>query len=88
MSTSTYDGTSPEIAAHLAAQTGPLSAGPYGSAQDGQWDYYMRGFEPPAGEMPVWLSEHNLGDMALAQQGIEAFLLPSHLADTAVPQIW
>ena len=37
----------------------------------------------------VWLSESNLGDLALSQYGLEAFLIPQQFDDSRVaPEIW
>ncbi|KAG8930090.1 hypothetical protein FRC02_004620 [Tulasnella sp. 418] len=43
----------------------------------------------PGQEVPIWLSEANLGDMALGQQGLEAFLMPPSMDEQrTVPEIW
>jgi len=53
-------------------------------------DQFVRDFElMPGQDVPVWLSESNLGDLALSQQGLEAFLIPPSYDDQRmVPEIW
>jgi hypothetical protein len=58
--------------------------------QDGL-EQFVPGFElNPDQELPVWLSESNLGDLALSQYGLEAFLIPQQF-DNQQPlpaEIW
>jgi hypothetical protein len=59
-------------------------------AQEGL-DQYVPGFElNPDAEIPVWLSDANLGDLALSQYGLEAFLIPQQFdSQQALPaEIW
>lgn len=52
-------------------------------------DQFVRDFElMPGQDVPVWLSESNLGDLALSQQGLEAFLIPPAYDERMVPEIW
>lgn len=53
-------------------------------------DQFVRDFElMPGQDVPVWLSESNLGDLALEQHGLEAFLIPPSLDEQrVVPEIW
>ncbi|KAG9035556.1 hypothetical protein FRB95_011098 [Tulasnella sp. JGI-2019a] len=53
-------------------------------------DQFVRDFElMPGQDVPVWLSESNLGDLALGQHGLEAFLIPPSLDEQrVVPEIW
>ncbi|EJD51772.1 hypothetical protein AURDEDRAFT_111388 [Auricularia subglabra TFB-10046 SS5] len=56
---------------------------------DGNFEYYMRNFGEPQ-DVPLWASEHNLGDTALSNHGLEAYIMPAELFDqrAAVQQIW
>lgn len=38
----------------------------------------------PGQEVPIWMSEHNLGDAHFSQFGLEAFMVPQQYE----PQIW
>ena len=64
-------------------------AHPYGYDQ---LDQFVRDVEMMSGQdnIPVWLSESNLGDLALSQHGLEAFLIPPSLDDSQVStqEIW
>ncbi|KAG8912899.1 hypothetical protein FRC00_003545 [Tulasnella sp. 408] len=55
-----------------------------------QLDQFVRDMETMPGQhIPVWLDESNLGDLALSQQGLEAFLIPPTLDEQRmVPEIW
>lgn len=55
-----------------------------------QLDQFVREMEGMPGQhIPVWLDESNLGDLALSQQGLEAFLIPPTLDEQRmVPEIW
>lgn len=56
-----------------------------------QLDQFVREMEtmPGGHHIPVWLDESNLGDLALSQQGLEAFLIPPTLDEQRmVPEIW
>lgn len=55
-----------------------------------QLDQFVREMETMPGQhIPVWLDESNLGDLALSQQGLEAFLIPPTLDEQRmVPEIW
>jgi len=75
-------------------QIGPVMMTPGGpvppSLSIEQLDQFVRDYESmPGQDIPVWLSESNLGDLALSQQGLEAFLIPPSLDDQRmVPEIW
>jgi len=71
----------------------PVVVGQYGAPQsltNEQLDQFVRDMEAvPGQDLPVWLSESNLGDFALSQQGLEAFLIPPSLDEQRmVPEIW
>lgn len=70
---------------------GGIAPGPGGFPlhEGGNFDYYMRNFDPQGSEVPLWMSESNLGDSALSNHGLEAFILPIEFDQrTVVPQIW
>ncbi|CAE6484908.1 unnamed protein product [Rhizoctonia solani] len=54
------------------------------------FDPYLQGFElAPGQEVPVWLSESSLGDAALSQYGLEAFVIPQQYdPNSTETQIW
>ncbi|KAJ1301554.1 hypothetical protein OPQ81_008802 [Rhizoctonia solani] len=69
-------GTHPENSVSPAAFL--MANGMMNPGQD--FDPYLQGFElAPGQEVPVWLSESSLGDAALSQFGLEAFVIPQHL---------
>ncbi|KAG8988167.1 hypothetical protein FRB90_002932 [Tulasnella sp. 427] len=88
----------------IPIQQPPMIATPGGPMVMNQWggippamsieqlDQFVRDMESmPAGQhhIPVWLDESNLGDLALSQQGLEAFLIPPTLDEQRmVPEIW
>ncbi|CAE6447708.1 unnamed protein product [Rhizoctonia solani] len=78
----THPGDSVSPAAFLMAN-GMMNPG-----QD--FDPYLQGFElAPGQEVPVWLSESSLGDAALSQFGLEAFVIPQQYDPTSTEtQIW
>ncbi|KZV93797.1 hypothetical protein EXIGLDRAFT_716777 [Exidia glandulosa HHB12029] len=93
------DGGAPAVHTPDGSYAGhPLSAGGIASTsaaggfplhETGNYDYYMRNFDTQNNEVPLWLSEHNLGDTALSSHGLEAFILPLEFDQRAtVPQIW
>lgn len=67
----------------------PQGVSPSGLSAE-QLDQWVREMEgQPGQDVPVWLSESNLGDWAISQQGLEAFLLPPTLEEQRmVPEIW
>ncbi len=73
---------------------GPMVMGQWGGIPPAmsieQLDQFVREMESmPGQDIPVWLSESNLGDLALSQQGLEAFLIPPTLDEQRmVPEIW
>ncbi|CAE6401834.1 unnamed protein product [Rhizoctonia solani] len=55
-----------------------------------EFEPYLQGFElAPGQEVPVWLSESSLGDAALSQFGLEAFVIPQQYdPNSTETQIW
>lgn len=58
------------------------------SADAANIDHIWRGFEMTSNEqLPVWLSDQNLGGASFTQNGMDAFLLPTDFLPPA-PQVW
>ncbi|KAG9118945.1 hypothetical protein FRC07_006272 [Ceratobasidium sp. 392] len=74
---------SPHTAFNIMASNGMVGPGQ-------EFDPYLQGFElAPGQEVPVWLSESSLGDAALSQFGLEAFVIPPQYDPSASEtQIW
>ncbi|KAG8917526.1 hypothetical protein FRC01_002396 [Tulasnella sp. 417] len=79
----------------IQTPSGPMVVNQWGgiphSMSIEQLDQFVREMESMPGQhIPVWLDESNLGDLALSQQGLEAFLIPPTLDDQQrmVPEIW
>jgi hypothetical protein len=74
---------SPHTAFNIMASNGMVGPGQ-------EFDPYLQGFElAPGQEVPVWLSETNLGDAALSQFGLEAFVIPPQYdPNSTETQIW
>ncbi|KDQ63379.1 hypothetical protein JAAARDRAFT_188957 [Jaapia argillacea MUCL 33604] len=83
----TYDPSlSPENlhAPYLAAQGLPQ----HFTADAANIDHIWRGFEMTSTEqLPVWLSDQNLGGASFTQNGMDAFMLPADFLPPA-PQVW
>ncbi|KAG8781825.1 hypothetical protein FRC12_021473 [Ceratobasidium sp. 428] len=74
---------SPHTAFNIMATNGMVGPGQ-------EFDPYLQGFElAPGQEVPVWLSESSLGDAALSQFGLEAFVIPQQYDPSSdETQIW
>jgi hypothetical protein len=74
---------SPNMAFNLMTSNGTVNPGQ-------EFDSYLQGFElAPGQEVPVWLSESSLGDAALSQFGLEAFVIPQQYdPNSTETQIW
>ncbi|QRV97650.1 Fungal Zn(2)-Cys(6) binuclear cluster domain [Ceratobasidium sp. AG-Ba] len=74
---------SPHAAFNLMSSNGMVGPGQ-------EFDPYLQGFElAPGQEVPVWLSESSLGDAALSQFGLEAFVIPQQYdPNSTETQIW
>ncbi|KAG8737967.1 hypothetical protein FRC10_007454 [Ceratobasidium sp. 414] len=74
---------SPHTAFNVMASNGAIGPGQ-------EFDPYLQGFElAPGQEVPVWLSESSLGDAALSQFGLEAFVIPQQYdPNSTETQIW
>lgn len=74
---------SPHTAFNIMASNGMVGPGQ-------EFDPYLQGFElAPGQEVPVWLSESSLGDAALSQFGLEAFVIPQQYdPNSTETQIW
>ncbi|CAE7145755.1 unnamed protein product [Rhizoctonia solani] len=79
-------GTHPDSSVSPAAFL--MANGMMNPGQD--FDPYLQGFElAPGQEVPVWLSESSLGDAALSQFGLEAFVIPQQYdPNSTETQIW
>ncbi|CAE6502791.1 unnamed protein product [Rhizoctonia solani] len=79
-------GTHPDSSVSPAAFL--MANGMMGPGQE--FDPYLQGFElAPGQEVPVWLSESSLGDAALSQFGLEAFVIPQQYdPNSTETQIW
>lgn len=74
---------SPNTAFNFMASNGVINPGP-------EFESYLQGFElAPGQEVPVWLTESSLGDAALSQYGLEAFVMPQQYdPNSTETQIW